>query len=230
MFYLQPRWCCKTDRTWCVVSQWYRRATQGREHPSRWRWASRANLLCAWRHSWEACTVVCLVYCVVVPPTPSGHRDDVRSLRHQGSRRFLQVLRTSQQQLLALKLFFFPLFSPPQLPLLKALIDRLLQGGVEELLQVLGRAKDDVGADDTGHVVRKSTTTSEALLSQFGHRQRPPCHRRKIWFFCLFVWELGHQTVKSDVSRQLLQSEHDSPGEATPAGGRLPVSALSQRK
>lgn len=60
--------------------------------------------------------------------------------------------------------------------MLKALIDRLLQGGVEELLQVLGaaataaEAKDDAGALDgvAEHSVRKSAKTPATCWSHFG--------------------------------------------------------------
>lgn len=90
----------------------------------------------------------------------------------RSARRFLRVWRTSHQQPSPLKLddVFFPFFSPPQLPLLKALVDRLLQGGVEELLQAPADAKDDAGADNTGHVVRRSAKISAAQSTSVGHR------------------------------------------------------------
>lgn len=41
----------------------------------------------------------------------------------------------------------------PQLPLLKALIERLLQDGIEELLQLLGTAARATGEAETSNVI-----------------------------------------------------------------------------
>lgn len=99
-----------------------------------------------------------------------------------------------EQQLSPLKLydvFFFLSLCLPQLPLLKALIDRLLQGGVEELLQVLGstaaaKADDDAGDLDIvpGHAVRKSAKNIN--ISVIG--ARPSCRRREFRFYFFFCF------------------------------------------
>ena len=111
-------------------------------------------------------------------PSSAGHWNHVWSLRHTGEfwarrRAHFEVDRVSLFWMKTFSFFFL------QLPLLKALIDRLLQEGIEELLQVLGTVKSTKETTDTH---------TSNVITEFSVRKEKSARVRVHWEFIESPW------------------------------------------